>query len=121
MDAVRNLLQDTPEITDTEVLSTLAANADIATLTGAIDTVLADGWADRPAPDRLILTPGGSRRLTDAAARVDAFRELSMTGISLDKYRTTVRVLERMSRNLETARCCTDSAFQQGRTKVGPI
>ncbi|MFI9810156.1 MarR family winged helix-turn-helix transcriptional regulator [Streptomyces sp. NPDC052301] len=100
---VLNLVHDAPGIRDSAVLSTLAANADSVVLTGAIDTVLADGWADRPAPNRLTLTPGGSRRLTDVTARVDAFRELSTTGISSDEYRTTVRVLERMSRNLETA------------------
>ncbi len=100
---VLSLVHDTPGITDKEVLTTLAANADSAVLNGAIDTVLADDWASRPAPDRLTLTPSGSRRLTDVAARVDAFRELCTTGISPDEYRTTVRVLERMSRNLETA------------------
>ncbi|MGW2572298.1 MarR family winged helix-turn-helix transcriptional regulator [Streptomyces sp. NPDC001537] len=100
---VLNVIHDTPEVHDTEVLSTLASNADSATLTAAIDTVLADGWADRPAPERLTLTPGGGQRLSHVAARVDAFRELSTSGISLDEYRTAVDVLERMSRNLETA------------------
>ncbi len=66
-----------------------------------VDTVLIDGWADRPAPGLLPLTPGGRQRLTDVAARVDAFRDLSMAGISLEEYRTTVRTLERMSHNLE--------------------
>src|SRR3989442_6484901 len=64
---VLNLVHDTPGITDTEVLSTLAANADSVVLTGAIDTVLADSWAVRPEPDRLTLTPVGSPRLTDVA------------------------------------------------------
>ncbi|MEU3830574.1 MarR family winged helix-turn-helix transcriptional regulator [Streptomyces sp. NPDC029080] len=100
---VLNLVHDTPGIADKEVLTNLAANAGSAVLNGTIDTVLADDWAYRPAPGRLALTPDGSRRLTDVAARVDAFRELSTTGISLDEYRTTVRVLERISRNLETA------------------
>ncbi|PJJ00193.1 DNA-binding MarR family transcriptional regulator [Streptomyces sp. 2333.5] len=100
---VLNVIHDAPEVADIDVLSALTANADIATLTGAIDTVLAAGWADRPAPDRLALTPGGRQRLTDVAARVDAFRELSTTGISMDEYRTAVRVLERMSHNLEMA------------------
>jgi DNA-binding MarR family transcriptional regulator len=100
---VLNVVRNAPEASDIAVLSTLTANADIATLTGAIDTVLADGWADRPAPGLLTLTPGGRQRLTDVAARVDAFRELSTTGISLDEYRTAVRVLECMSHNLEMA------------------
>ncbi|NUQ98201.1 MAG: winged helix-turn-helix transcriptional regulator [Streptomyces sp.] len=100
---VLNVIHDTPEVHDTEVLSTLVDNADSATLTAAIDTVLADGWAHRSAPGRLALTRGGSQRLTHVAARVDAFRELSTSGISLDEYRTAVDVLERMSRNLETA------------------
>ncbi|MEU3839328.1 MarR family winged helix-turn-helix transcriptional regulator [Streptomyces sp. NPDC028635] len=100
---VLNVIHGTPETADTEVLSSLAANADTATLAEAIDTVLADGWAHRPAPGLLTLTPGGRRRLTDVAARVDAFREVSMAGISLEEYHTAVRVLERMSNNLEKA------------------
>ncbi|MFG3116815.1 MarR family winged helix-turn-helix transcriptional regulator [Streptomyces sp. NPDC048197] len=98
---VLNVIQDTPDAHDTEVRSVLAANADPATLTEAIDTVLADGWAARPAPGRLTLTPDGRRRLTEVSVRVDAFRELSMTGIRLDEYHTAVRVLERMCHNLE--------------------
>lgn len=98
---VLNVIQDTPDVHDTEVRSILAANADPATLTEAIDAVLADDWAARPAPDRLTLTPDGRRRLTEVAVRVAAFRELSMTGIPLDEYHTAVRVLERMCRNLE--------------------
>ncbi|MFI7011324.1 MarR family winged helix-turn-helix transcriptional regulator [Streptomyces sp. NPDC050145] len=100
---VLNVIQDTPEAADTDVLSILAANADSATLTSAVDAVLADGWAERSAPGRLALTRDGSRRLADVAARVDAFRELSTTGISPDEYRTAVHVLERMSQNLEAA------------------
>ncbi|MFC0842694.1 MarR family transcriptional regulator [Streptomyces noboritoensis] len=100
---VLNVIRDTPEAHDADVLSALAANADAATLTGAIDTVLADGWAHRPAPSRLDLTPAGQRRLAEVAVRVDAFRELSTSGISPDEYRTAVHVLERMTRNLETA------------------
>ncbi|WP_234382561.1 MarR family winged helix-turn-helix transcriptional regulator [Streptomyces sp. XY332] len=100
---VLNVVHETTEASDTGIFSTLTANADIATLTGAIDTVLADGWADRPASGLLTLTPGGRQRLTDVAARVDTFHELSTTGISLDEYRTAIRVLERMSHNLEMA------------------
>lgn len=87
---------------DAEVLSVLGANADAATLTAAIETVLADGWAHRPAPGELALTAEGAERLAVVAVRVDAFRELSMSGISLDEYRTAVLVLERMARNLES-------------------
>lgn len=100
---VLNVIRDSPEATDTAVRSALAANADSATLTKAIDTVLADDWAHRPAPGRLTLTPAGHQRLTELAVRVDAFRELSTTGISPDEYRTAVHVLERMSHNLEKA------------------
>ncbi|MFI1100753.1 hypothetical protein [Streptomyces melanogenes] len=35
------------------------------------------------------------------AVRIDAFRELSTTGISPDEHRTAVHVLERMTHNLE--------------------
>lgn len=41
---VPNVVKDVPQATDTEVLTTLAANADVATLTGAIETVITDGW-----------------------------------------------------------------------------
>lgn len=98
---VLNLVQGGDETADAHVLSTLSANADVPTLTAAIDTVLADGWATRPAPDRLALTPDGRRRLTAVADRVDAFRALSVTGISPDEYGIAVRVLERMTHNLE--------------------
>ncbi|MGP8304510.1 MarR family winged helix-turn-helix transcriptional regulator [Streptomyces inhibens] len=100
---VLNVIHDTVQVADTEVLSTLSANADTPTLTAAIDAVLVDGWATRPATDRLSLTPDGRQRLARVAERVDAFRKLSTAGISQDEYRTAVRVLERMTRNLETA------------------
>ncbi|WP_214412169.1 MarR family winged helix-turn-helix transcriptional regulator [Sphaerisporangium fuscum] len=100
---VLNVVQDTPDVTDAEVLAVLAANADASTLTAAIDAVLAAGWATRPAPARLTLTPQGIEHLSEVAQRVGAFRELSMTGISPEEYRTAVSVLERMTRNLEPA------------------
>ncbi|GAA2273255.1 hypothetical protein GCM10010149_14270 [Nonomuraea roseoviolacea subsp. roseoviolacea] len=96
-------VRDAPDVADAEVVSVLAANADAAALAAAIDAVLADGWAARPAPGRLALTPEGARRLERVAERVGAFRELSMSGISLDEYRTAVSVLERMTANLEPA------------------
>jgi DNA-binding MarR family transcriptional regulator len=99
---VLNVIRDTPDITDLELLAILTANADTSTLTAAIDAVLTGGWASRPAPDRLALTPEGTQHLTRVATRVDAFRDLSMTGISLDEYRTAVHVLERMTHNLES-------------------
>ncbi|MFI1255523.1 MarR family winged helix-turn-helix transcriptional regulator [Streptomyces netropsis] len=101
---VLNVIRDTPESTDADVLSVLASNADIPTLIAAIDTVLAEGWVARPAPERLALTPGGRQQLADVAGRVEAFRSLSTTGISPDEYRTAVFVLERMTHNLETPR-----------------
>lgn len=111
---VLNVVQDAAEandavqrargVTDSEVLSVLAANAGPPALTAAIDAVLAGGWADRPAPGRLLLTPKGAERLARVAERVAAFRDLSMTGISLDEYATAVSVLERMTANLEPTR-----------------
>ncbi|MFE7351714.1 MarR family winged helix-turn-helix transcriptional regulator [Streptomyces sp. NPDC057543] len=98
---VLNTIRDTPGIRDAEVLSVLAANADACTLATAIDAVLADGWATRPAPDRLTLTPQGRRRLNSVAERVGTFRELSTAGITIEDYRTAVNVLERMTANLE--------------------
>jgi DNA-binding MarR family transcriptional regulator len=99
---VLNVIEDAPDVADAEVRSTLSANADAPTLATTIDTVLSGGWVTRPAPGRLALTPEGRQHLIRVAGRVDAFRELSMTGISLDDYRTAVHVLERMSHNLET-------------------
>ncbi|MFF9847654.1 MarR family winged helix-turn-helix transcriptional regulator [Streptomyces litmocidini] len=90
--------------TDAEVLSTLSANADVTTLTTAIDTVLADGWTSRPAPGRLALTPDGARRLTEVATHVAAFRARSVEGITTEEYGTAVHVLERMIENLEGPR-----------------
>ncbi|MGK5557949.1 MarR family winged helix-turn-helix transcriptional regulator [Actinomadura kijaniata] len=87
--------------TDAEVLSALAANADAPTLTGTVGTLLADGWLTRPAPDRLALTDRGRERMGAVAERVREFRELSTAGISPEEYRTTVDVLERLTRNLE--------------------
>ena len=101
---VLNVVADAPQVPDTEVLSVLEANADVATLTAAIETVLADGWADRSGPDQLALTPDGRQRLAKVAERVAAFRELSMSGISMDEYRNAVGVLERMTHNLEAGR-----------------
>ncbi|MDR8410107.1 MarR family winged helix-turn-helix transcriptional regulator [Nonomuraea sp. 3-1Str] len=114
---VLNVVQDAPNatgahdavqrargVTDGEVLSVLAANAGTPALTAAIDAVLTGGWAARPAPGRLVLTPDGAERLARVAERVGAFRDLSMTGISPDEYRTAVSVLERMTANLEPAR-----------------
>ncbi|GHC51446.1 MarR family winged helix-turn-helix transcriptional regulator [Streptomyces cinnamoneus] len=101
---VLNAVQDAAaEATDADVLSVLAAHADRSTLAVAVERLLADGWAARPAPGRLALTPDGRRRLTEAAARVDAFRALCTDGISPEEYRTAVLVLERMTRNLEAA------------------
>ncbi|MCZ1011346.1 MarR family winged helix-turn-helix transcriptional regulator [Streptomyces lydicus] len=102
---VLNVIHETPRVADTEVVSALSANADVPTLTAAIDAVLVDGWATRPAPDQLSLTPDGRQRLARVAERVDAFRTLSTAGISQDEYGTAVHVLERMTRNLETAMC----------------
>lgn len=100
---VLNVLHDTGGSTDADVLSTLRANAGTPTLTAAIDTVLADGWARRPSPHHLALTPEGHRRLKGVAERVEAFRALATTGISPQEYRTAVLVLERMTHNLEPA------------------
>ncbi|KQV15374.1 MULTISPECIES: MarR family winged helix-turn-helix transcriptional regulator [unclassified Kitasatospora] len=97
---VLNVVADGPLVTDPEVLALLAANADTPTLTDAVRTALADGWLTRPAPDHLALTTGGRARLATVAERVAAFRELSMTGISPEEYRTAVSVLERMTGNL---------------------
>ncbi|MFI1205476.1 MarR family winged helix-turn-helix transcriptional regulator [Streptomyces sp. NPDC020883] len=100
---VLNVIHDTPQVTDAQVLSTLSANADTPTLTAAIDAVLVESWATRPAPNRLSLTPDGRQRLARIAEHVDTFRTLSTAGISQDEYCTAVHVLERMTRNLETA------------------
>ncbi|MEU4115648.1 MarR family winged helix-turn-helix transcriptional regulator [Kitasatospora sp. NPDC028055] len=99
---VLSVIRDTPDAADTDVHTALAPNADLSTLTAAVDTVLADDWATRPAPGRLVLTTDGRRRLVAVEDRISAFRELSMTGITAEEYRTAVSVLERMTHNLET-------------------
>ncbi|MEU6980235.1 MULTISPECIES: MarR family transcriptional regulator [unclassified Streptomyces] len=103
---VLNVVRDAPGAdgaTDADVLTLLAANADAPTLTAAVETVVADGWAARPAPARLALTADGRFRLDAAAERVAAFRTRAASGISPEEYRTAVGVLERMTRNLEGA------------------
>jgi hypothetical protein len=101
LNVVRDEAEDEAGTTDARVRSVLAANADAATLTAAIDTALGDGWVARPAPGHLRLTADGRVRLSEAAERVRRFRDVSMAGISADEYRTAVSVLERMTRNLE--------------------
>ncbi|MFD8783397.1 MarR family winged helix-turn-helix transcriptional regulator [Kitasatospora sp. NPDC059599] len=98
---VLNVVGDDPQATDTGVLTVLAANADVTTLTEAIGTAVADGWAIRPEPGRLALTDDGRARLAEVGERVDAFRELSTAGITGEEYRLAVTVLERMTYNLE--------------------
>ncbi|WP_331767521.1 MarR family winged helix-turn-helix transcriptional regulator [Embleya sp. NBC_00896] len=97
---VLNVIEDNPQAGDTDVRTVLAANAGVADLTAAIETVLADGWATRPEPTRLALTDDGRARLAKVAERVDAFRDLSTTGITREEYHTAVTVLERMTHNL---------------------
>ena len=99
---VLNVVEDNPQATDTDVLTVLAANADVPALTAAIETAVADGWATRPEPSRLTLTDIGRARLAGAAEHVDAFRALSTAGITDEEYRIAVTVLERMTRNLES-------------------
>ncbi|MFI0738886.1 MarR family winged helix-turn-helix transcriptional regulator [Streptomyces sp. NPDC021100] len=98
---VLNVVRAGRDTADDEVLSVLAANADASALRAAVRVLLDDGWVSRPAPGRLTLAPEGNRRLAAAAERVDAFRAVSVAGISRDEYRTAVLVLERMTRNVE--------------------
>ncbi|MEW2418215.1 MarR family transcriptional regulator [Streptomyces sp. NPDC046866] len=101
---VLNVVQDASDgAGDSEVRAVLAAHAEAAVLDAALRSVLADGWADRPAPGRLALTSRGRQRLGEAALRVEAFREQCTAGISPQEYRTAVHVLERMTRNLEAS------------------
>ncbi len=99
---VLNVVEDDPRATDTAVRTVLAANASPAELADTVAAVLADGWAVRPAAERLALTGDGRARLARAGERVTAFREAATAGISPEEYRTAVDVLERMTRNLET-------------------
>ncbi|MET9487964.1 MarR family winged helix-turn-helix transcriptional regulator [Nocardia sp. NPDC006630] len=99
---VLNVVGDGGEVPDTEVHSVLFANAPEADRSTAIALVLADGWAQRPSPDHLALTDEGRDRLVKIAAQVNTFREVSLTGITDDEYRTAVSVLERMTQNLES-------------------
>jgi DNA-binding MarR family transcriptional regulator len=98
---VLNVIGDGTGTTDAHVLSSLAAKADAPTVSAAVDTAVADGWAARPAPGHLRLTPEGRAQLAEVAGRVEEFRNGSIAGISLDEYRTAVSVLERITRNVE--------------------
>ncbi|MER7534663.1 MarR family winged helix-turn-helix transcriptional regulator [Streptomyces sp. NPDC097704] len=101
---VLNAVEDGEGTADTEVLSTLSANADATVLAATIDSVLTDGWTSRPAPEHLALTPEGEHRLAEVAVHVAEFRIRSVEGITPDEYRTAVHVLERMIENLEAPR-----------------
>ncbi|MFF5014804.1 MarR family winged helix-turn-helix transcriptional regulator [Streptomyces sp. NPDC001165] len=98
---VLNVVRDAPGAADTEVHAALGANADTIALSAAIRTVVTDGWATRPATGLLTLTAQGDARLAAVTERVAFFREAVIAGISLEEYGTAVRVLERMTRNLE--------------------
>ncbi|MFG2123519.1 MarR family transcriptional regulator [Streptomyces sp. NPDC048710] len=100
---VLNVVRAAPGVADTEVHATLAANAETIALAAAVRTVLTDGWATRPATGLLILTAQGDARLAVVTERVAFFREEVIAGIPLEEYGTAVRVLERMTRNLEGA------------------
>ncbi|MFJ4792827.1 MarR family transcriptional regulator [Kitasatospora purpeofusca] len=99
---VLNVVAADPRTADTTVLTSLTANASAAELTAAIDAVLADRWALRPAAEQLALTEDGRTRLARVGERVAAFREASVAGITPEEYRTAVGVLERMTLNLES-------------------
>nr|BEK64427.1 hypothetical protein KPHV_16540 [Kitasatospora purpeofusca] len=101
---VLNVVAADRRTADTTVLTSLAANASAAELTAAIDSVLADRWALRPAAEQLALTEDGRTRLVRVGERVAAFREASVAGIAPEEYRTAVGVLERMTLNLESGR-----------------
>ncbi|WP_354638892.1 MarR family transcriptional regulator [Kitasatospora camelliae] len=98
---VLNVVEDTAQARDADVHTVLAANADAAARTAALETVLADGWADRPSPGRLDLTADGRARLARVAERVADFRTRCTEGVPAEDYRTAVAVLERITRNLE--------------------
>ncbi|MGW2700512.1 MarR family winged helix-turn-helix transcriptional regulator [Streptomyces sp. NPDC001340] len=98
---VLNVVRAAPGAADTEVHAALGANADTIALSTAIRTVVTDGWATRPATSLLTLTAQGDARLAAVTERVAFFREAVIAGISLEEYGTAVRVLERMTRNLE--------------------
>ncbi|MFE2957330.1 MarR family winged helix-turn-helix transcriptional regulator [Nocardia tengchongensis] len=100
---VLNVVAETPDATDTDIHTVLAANAARATLDAVIVTTLTGDWTTRPEPGRLALTDHGRGRLAAATDRVAAFRAQSMHGITEDEYRTAVSVLERMTLNVEAA------------------
>ncbi|WP_018351492.1 MarR family winged helix-turn-helix transcriptional regulator [Longispora albida] len=91
------------DCTTDHVLDVLAANADRYTLLGTIGDLLADGLLYRPGPNLLARTPSGEDLFARADALIAGFRERSLTGISIEEYQTAVRVLERMTANLETS------------------
>ncbi|MQY05851.1 MarR family winged helix-turn-helix transcriptional regulator [Actinomadura macrotermitis] len=98
---VLNAVRDASPVTDADVLGLLRANADATTLAAAIASLIAGGRLARPDEGLLALTDEGRALLAEAGEWVDAFRDLSMKGISMEEYRTAVGVLERMTANLE--------------------
>ncbi len=61
------------------------------------------GWLDRDADGRYVLTPQGAAARDAAAARVDAIRTTVGTSLTGEEYAEAVRLLRRMSANLEAA------------------
>ncbi|GHF63788.1 hypothetical protein GCM10010218_51490 [Streptomyces mashuensis] len=100
---VLNVVADEAPVTDARVLEVMAVHADAPTLTAVVEKALAAGWLTRPAPGQLALTGDGRTRLAEVLARVGAFRERAAAGVSPEEYRTTMRVLERLTANAESA------------------
>ncbi|WDZ84382.1 MarR family winged helix-turn-helix transcriptional regulator [Micromonospora cathayae] len=66
-----------------------------------LDDLTGRGWVARDADGRLALTGAGRDAYPRVAARVQAARDLLMTGLTTEQYVSTVEVLATMAGNLE--------------------
>lgn len=95
-----NLLHEGPHTAD-QVRQALAPfGADEG---DTLDDLTRRGWVATATDGRLTLTGAGQAAHTQMAARVQAARDLLMTGLTSEQYVETVRVLAVMADNLESA------------------
>lgn len=84
-----------------EVVAVLQGYLDVGGELGPeIDTTVQRGWITEDAQGRLRLTAEGERRYTEAAAVQDRLLAERNEGVSDEQYLTTIRVLQRMIRNV---------------------
>lgn len=101
---VLNVVTKNGTVSEAHLYEFLRANADQQTLAASVERLLSQGYLSRAeeSPDELILTEQGNIFGQQLGEQIAAFRQESLGGITDEEYQTTVSVLQRMTRNLET-------------------